>query len=91
MKEYLPLGSIVVLKGGRKKLMIYGRNQIQKSTSTLFDYVSCLYPEGNMSEEYNYLFNHEDIQQVIHRGFTNLEEEGMLRILHEMMQVNADE
>lgn len=83
MKAYLPLGSIVVLKGGRKKIMIYGRKQIQKSTNELYDYVACLYPEGNISEEYNYLFNHEDIDEVIHRGYTDLEEEGLLRLLNE--------
>lgn len=61
--------------------MIYDRKQIQKATNTLYDYVACLYPEGNINEEYNYLFNHEDIDEVIHRGYTDLEEENMLNLL----------
>ena len=42
----LPLGSIVVLKNGYKKLMIIGRKQIQQSENKIWDYLGVLYPEG---------------------------------------------
>ena len=48
MKKYKPLGSVVLLKNGTKRVMIYGRKQILASTGELFDYVACLYPEGNI-------------------------------------------
>ena len=71
MKTYLPLGSIVILKEGEKAIMIYGRKQMHKATEEVFDYVACLYPEGNLSEEYTYSFNHEQIDQVIHTGYSD--------------------
>ena len=39
--DLLPLGSIVILKDGDKKLMIYGRAQLAAETKEPFDYVAC--------------------------------------------------
>ena len=55
MKEYLPIGSIVLLKNGIKKVMIYGRKQLAISTNIEYDYIACLYPEGNINNEYIYV------------------------------------
>jgi hypothetical protein len=74
MKQYLPIGSIVRLKEGSKRLMIYGRKQKQVATGTEYDYVGCLYPEGNISEEHTYLFNQDMIEQVFFIGFQDAEE-----------------
>lgn len=51
MKEYLPLGSVVTLKEGEKKLMICGRVQREVRSRTVYDYCACLYPEGRMVSE----------------------------------------
>lgn len=75
MRNYLPIGSIVLLKNATKKIMVYGRKQMAADTGEMFDYVACLYPEGNISDEYTLLFNHEQIEQVIFRGFSNVEDE----------------
>lgn len=80
MKEYLPIGSIVLLKNGTKKIMIYGRRQMNMEKK-IFDYVACLYPQGNINEEYNFLFNHEDIEEVVYRGFADDEEEEFVTML----------
>lgn len=75
MKSYLPLGSIVILKNGNKKIMIYGRRQRELNTNMEYDYIACLYPEGNINEQYMYLFNTEDIHEVFFRGYIDIEEE----------------
>ena len=80
MKEYLPIGSIVLLNNGTKKVMIYGRRQMNAEKKIL-DYVACLYPEGNINEEYNFLFNNEDIAEVIFKGFTDDEEKEFINML----------
>ena len=51
--------------------MIYGRKQIHAASGKSYYYVACLYPEGNISDEYTYLFNHEDIQKVFFTGFVD--------------------
>lgn len=80
MKEYLPIGSIVLLNNGTKKVMIYGRRQMNMEKK-IFDYVACLYPEGNINEQYNFLFNNEDIAEVIFKGFEDDEEKEFLNML----------
>lgn len=74
MDNLLPLGSVVILKTGKKKIMIYGRKQIQVGTGKLWDYIVCLYPEGNINENYCYLFNHEDISKIYFIGYQDEEE-----------------
>ena len=69
MKSYLPNGTVVLLKGGEKKIMIYGRRQKRVTDEHEYDYIACLYPEGNINEDYMYLFNHEDIKEIVFRGF----------------------
>lgn len=86
----LPNGSIVLLEGGNKKLMIYGRKQllvneedIEKESDdlTMYDYLGVPYPEGYIDPEYSYVFNHSDIVEVIFKGFVNEEEEEFQEVL----------
>jgi len=73
-KRYLPIGSIVRLVDGEKRVMIYGRRQQENSSEDIWDYIACLYPEGNISEEYMYLFNNEQIESVYFLGMQDEEE-----------------
>ncbi len=82
MKTYLPIGSIVLLKNGNKKVMIYGRRQRRVTDETEYDYIACLYPEGNIGVDFMYLFNHEDIEDVVHRGYSDAEEEAYVNKLN---------
>ena len=72
--DYLPMGTIVVLKNGFKKLMIFGRRQKHIESGEEYDYIACLYPEGNIKSNMSILFNEEDIQEVIHMGYSDEDE-----------------
>ena len=68
----IPNGSIVLLKGGSKKLMIYGRKQLLlKENEQMYDYLAVPYPEGYINPDYSYVFNHSDIKEIIFYGFIN--------------------
>lgn len=54
--RWLPLGSVVTLEGGNKQLMIYGRLQKEVRGGRLWDYVGCLFPEGNLGPEHTCVF-----------------------------------
>ena len=73
MKEFLPIGSIVLLKGGTKRLMICGRIQ-QKEDGATYDYSGCYYPEGILDPDELFLFNNEDIDTVYFVGMQDTEE-----------------
>lgn len=71
--EYLPIGTIVYLKGAKKRLMIYGRKQIHLETGKEFDYLGCLFPEGYISDEFAYFFNADQIEKVDYDGLNDEE------------------
>lgn len=52
-------------------------------TWEMFDYVACFYPEGNISPEYTFLFNHDDVEEVIFYGYKDEEEEKFIEAISE--------
>lgn len=66
----LPVGSVVLLKDGAHKVMIIGYCQrLVNKQEQVYDYVACLFPEGFISAEKNYLFNREQVDKVYHVGY----------------------
>ncbi|MCL1987185.1 MAG: DUF4176 domain-containing protein [Firmicutes bacterium] len=89
IKELLPIGTVVLLEGGVKKLMIFGVKQtdtLEDGTSTDYDYIGVLYPEGNMGKEYQFLFNHKDIADVVFNGFEDQERDNFIAGLEQYYQ-----
>lgn len=81
-KELLPIGSVIILRGGVKKLMITGiKTALKVEPEKAYDYVGVLYPEGFLGEQGNFLFNHGDINDIIFTGYTNPEREEFLEFL----------
>lgn len=74
MKDLLPIGSVVTLKEGKKKLMIIGRIQENEKTKKLHDYAGCQWPEGYKDKDHCYAFNHEDIDCLYYIGLQDIEE-----------------
>ncbi len=77
--NYLPLGSVVVIKGGVKKFMVVARGLEVKieNNNTYFDYGACMYPEGMIGDQMMY-FQHEDIVKIIFSGFSDEDNELMV-------------
>ncbi|MDQ0221246.1 DUF4176 domain-containing protein [Peribacillus cavernae] len=82
----IPNGSIVLLNGGNITLMIYGRKQVlvaeDEQDGKMYDYLAVPYPEGYISPEYTYVFNHTDIAKILFKGFINEEEEEFQTVLN---------
>ena len=74
--EYLPLGSIVLLKGGLQKLMIISRavNVQNNDMIYFFDYAAVAYPDGLISDQLAY-FNMEMISRVVFRGYSDIDDD----------------
>jgi len=90
-KAYLPIGTVVLLQGGEKRLMICGVTQINPEDERQFDYIGCLYPEGYIDAENNYLFNAEDIDRVDFLGFVDSEQQAFQMKLTEFLQQGQPE
>ncbi|MBE6120096.1 MAG: DUF4176 domain-containing protein [Erysipelotrichaceae bacterium] len=86
MKELLPIGTVVTLHQGTKKLMIIGRIQREKTTGKIYDYAACLWPEGSIDTQHFYLFNTEDVHILYHIGLQSVEEFRFRSILDEQIK-----
>ena len=82
MKALLPIGSVVLLKDATKKLMIIGILQVDQNKHTLYDYLAVPYPEGFLGADTNFLFQHEDINDVIFTGYRNPEQDTFLKAMN---------
>ncbi len=85
IKELLPIGTVVLLKNGEKRLMIAGIKQMDTEDETKeYDYYGVMYPEGHVGENFQYLFNHEDISEVYFKGF---EDEERVEFLNKLEKI----
>ena len=50
----------------------------------MYDYIGVPYPEGYISQEYTYVFNHSDIIDIIFRGYEDGEEKEFQKILRQV-------
>lgn len=80
-KELLPIGSIVLLEEGTKKLMIFGIRQIDAKSGREYDYSGVLYPEGNLGNKTWFLFDDENIAEICFRGYEDEERRDFLERL----------
>lgn len=91
-EKLLPIGSVILLKGGTKKLMITGIKPVTaEKPDVIYDYIGVIYPEGYLSNEYNFLFNHEDINDIVFTGYNNPEREEFVKMLGEAFEKNKEE
>ena len=75
-ERYLPIGTVVILKGAKKRVMIVGFCAVMESNKEkIYDYSGCLYPEGLLSSDQVALFDHEQIETFYHLGLADDEEE----------------
>lgn len=87
LKEYLPIGSVVLLNNAKKKLVITGIMQISsnKEQAKVYDYLGVPYPEGYVGAESGFLFYHKDIQEVLYRGYTDDERRHFIEFMQNMI------
>lgn len=75
-EKYLPIGTVVMLKGGTKRVMIAGFCAIQPEDENkkVWDYSGCIYPEGFLTSNQTCLFDHDQIDQIYHLGLSGDED-----------------
>ncbi len=89
--DYVPLGSVVYLKGGIKKLLVVARaiNVPNGGKEYFFDYGGVLYPEGVTGDQMAY-FNHNEISTVFFRGCDDGENKGMTEAINQYVESHPD-
>lgn len=85
--DYMPLGSVCLIKGSDKKLMIIERGVLvceDKSSEkfVLYDYGACFYPEGLVGDRVLF-FNHDVVEDVIWMGYASSESDAFVEKIKE--------
>lgn len=84
IKDLLPIGSVVLLKEAKKRMMICGIKQTEaQEPHAEYDYMGVFYPEGNIGEDYKFLFNHSDIDKIFFRGYEDIERQDFIKNLEQ--------
>ncbi len=73
--KYLPIGSVILLKGATHPIMIYGRVQRIANSKEVKDYLGCPYPEGYVGDRANIFFDTSDIGKIVHMAPVSRDEE----------------
>ncbi len=91
--KFLPIGTVVLLKGGKRELMInsycimpsgdvYDKNGKVDVSGQMFDYGACFYPEGMVTSDQMFAFNHEQIARICHMGYKTPQQEEISKMLN---------
>ncbi len=94
MKErFLPIGTVVLLKGAKKELMITSYcifptgKQIKEGKEVdaeqkMYEYGGCPYPEGILDSNMINAFDHNQIEKVLHMGYESDKQKELSKILN---------
>lgn len=91
MVNYVPIGSVVLLKGGSRKVIIIGRalNVENNGKKFFFDYGGVPYPEGLTGDQLAY-FNNDDIAKVVFEGYKDVDDENVVKNINRYLEEHPD-
>ena len=92
-ERFLPVGTVVLLKGGTKELMItgycimpqgeaYNKGNKVDVKGKMFDYGACFYPEGIITTDQLFVFNHDQIEKICYKGYETDTQKEISRVLN---------
>ena len=85
-EKFLPIGTVVMLENGRKRVMITGFCPIEgNDKKKMWDYSGCMFPEGFLDSRTTCLFNHDQIKEVYHLGLQDDEEKSFKEKLNKLI------
>ncbi len=85
--KYLPLGTVILLKGATKKLMITGYCSYDPTNKEkVYDYTGCFFPIGIINSQQMALFNHNEIAKIYYFGLNDEESKAYRKILKDKME-----
>lgn len=87
--KFLPVGTVCRLKGATACLMIIGFCVNKEGdNSKIYDYLGCMYPQGMIAQDTNFLFDHSQIEEILYKGLVNDQEREFKLKLNEFLSSN---
>ena len=74
-ERFLPIGTVLLLKGGKKQVMVTSYCIFPTNSSgterKMYEYGGCVYPEGILDSNMACAFNHDQIEKIYYTGYTS--------------------
>lgn len=98
-ERFLPIGTVVLLKGGKRELMItsycimpsgevYDKNgKVDGMKGKMFDYGACFYPDGMVQSDQLFAFNHDQIARICFKGYESEHQKELSELLNGGLEV----
>lgn len=84
--DFLPVGSVVLLKDAKRPVVIIGFSVIEKGERKVWDYLGCAYPVGVVGTDKNLLFQRNQIEKIISKGYEDEECKKFLKMMQEQYE-----
>ena len=92
-EKFLPIGTVVLLKNGKKEVMITSycifpnnteikEGQEVKATKKMYEYGGCIYPEGILDSNMVCAFDHNQIEKICYMGYETEQQKELSTILN---------
>ena len=78
--KHMPIGTVVKLKKSDALFMIIGYNAKYEEDKKN-DYIAYLYPMGFTNKEDNFLFDYEDIDKVVFKGYNDINYNNLIKAI----------
>ena len=88
-QNFLPIGSIVQLKGAEYRVMVCGRIVRKADDEKIYDYAACQYPQG-LTEAALIFFDRSEIEETYFIGFQDPEELYFRREVLDKLDANSE-
>ena len=87
MKErFLPIGTVLLLKNGTKIVMITSYCVFSNDNSAkkeMYEYGGCLFPEGVVDFGSSLVFNHNQINKILHMGYEDDSQKNFSQLIND--------
>ena len=92
-EKFLPIGTVVLLKGGKKEVMITSycifpnNTEVKdgeevKAQKKMYEYGGCIYPEGILDSNMVCAFDHSQIEKICYMGYETEAQKELSKILN---------
>ena len=88
MDKLLPIGTIVLLKGGTKRVLIVGYLPQELNSSEVYDYSGVPFPEGLIDSKKILLIDQNQIEKICHESINDDETSEIIKKVEELKKVN---
>ena len=90
MDKLLPIGTIVLLKGGTKRVLLVGYLPQEVNSPKVYDYSGVPFPEGLIDSRKILLINHDQIEKVCHESIEDEEATEFINKVIELKKVDQE-